>query len=210
MIWTKNLEYMKEKMPEQLGRDSEALVRANMDAEGKYAQKFLSRLKDNYKLNSDLMKTIGSNVVGFEDELEELSYKAKALNTLCENNIDKLAELVIQCKEEFDLSNKLQKRLDLVEGQKGTEDISIDQLDELELLFTKNLDLIKNEKWRRQFQDNIGKFGVGIDEKVLKQLQSCLQKTKNEKVDPANKTNVRTSNGNNDDEEQQMKYSLFI
>lgn len=76
--------------------------------------------------------------MGFDLELEILGTKAKSLHFLCENNINKLAELVILCKEEFGLSNKLQKRLDLVESLKALQDVADAQVDELEKLYGEN------------------------------------------------------------------------
>lgn len=107
-------------------------MRANFDSEGKFAIEFLSKLKKKHRIDTNLKKKIESNVVGFDLELEELGTKAKSLHILCENNINKLAELVILCKEEFGLSNKLQKRLDLVESLKDLQEVSDSQVDSLE------------------------------------------------------------------------------
>lgn len=101
ILWGKNIEMLKEHLPELLGRESEALVRCNFDSEGKYCLQFIAHLKEKYNLDLELIKKIEENVVGFDEELEILGYKAKALHNLCENNINKLAELVILCREEF-------------------------------------------------------------------------------------------------------------
>jgi predicted phosphodiesterase len=65
----------------------------------------------------------------------------------------------VLCKEEFGLSNKLQKRLDLVESLKALQDVADAQVDALEKLYGENLESVKKEKWKRKLKEKL----IGVD-----------------------------------------------
>jgi hypothetical protein len=226
MLWSKHIETLKDQFPDHfLGRESEAIVRSAFDSEGKFALEYLGKLKKEHQRDSDLMEKIEDNVIGFDEELEELGYKAKNLHELCENNIHKLAELVILCKEEFGLSSKLQKRLDLVEGLKGLGDLNNKQVDELEQLYFQNIESIKREKWKRELQEKILKYSEGsnyesnkqaaIDSEILKHLETHFSPAEGKHAKKSSvlsekqlliMSGVSKADSNLDEEEQHHRY----
>lgn len=167
-----------------------------------------------------MVKKIEDNVVGFDEELQILGKKAKTLHNLCESNINKLAELVILCREEFILSSKLQKRLDLFENLKGLGEVSSSQVDELVKLYENNLEVVKKEKWRRQTMEMLSKsnnFCNKQNKEFLDVLDNCFSNIVNTPtINSSNKQNrdtqnmifngVSNTNVSDNEEDQQNKY----
>lgn len=68
--------------------------------------------------------------------------------------------MVVICKEEFQLSSSLQKRVDLLEGSLSFAGQTDDQLKNLEAVFVKNLEEVRRERWVRQLKKESGNMKV--------------------------------------------------
>ena len=168
-----------------LDADEECFKRCFQRQDGALAFRTLEKYKQ-WAVSARKLKTkVMENWVtlNLEFKFQTILTYLEKINKIGKDNIHKVEQLVSICKEEFELSGSLQKRLELLEGASGFGHLQETDLRSLKALFESNLSRVNKEINRREFAKELQEKMQGNSEEVQNQLAEILKSMRDKKAD---------------------------